>query len=378
MNSRLPARSRAAARRGFTLVEIMVVCVVSILLMTTVAVIYVSSLRLYRESQGMIDVYATAQLINRDLRQVFGNIVAMPGGLITPVTKSFGGNLPPEGRIDPYYLSSASNPNEYEGLTKDQLMAPGLKTDRLFSKSQYPPPTGSPYDTLGYSPTNPNDPSSAATGADAFPGLKGWWMPAFYGKFDGNNKEMMEVDDNRAGSWGWPRPDYRMDVNLDGTTAASGTSASSQRCACWFYAENRNFASPLTLALDNSNIVLVSLKFTARKFRGKDVTQLSVLRHQINGFDTRDASIRSDMALGEMLRAFKVVPRFMRPDGNLTADNDDISAYLGASLSGMPIDSPLSKISIPRCFDISYTLANPANQVRTSFSLRVYNQASSQ
>lgn len=193
-------------------------------------------------------------------------------------------------------------------------------------------------------------------------------MPGFFGKrdgtlaaADGSGRKILEVNDVVAGSWGWPRADYRMDVNLD-------VPGKPQYAACWFYAEQRNFNSPCTLTLDNASIVLVSIKFSARNAgKPSEETQLSILRHQIAGFDTAiKGLVRHDQATGNMLRSIKIRPYFVAADGTLSPMDD---SALGSNIQGAPA---AGGEEIPRCFDIDYTLRNPVSLQLYDFSLRVY------
>src|SRR5687768_25704 len=87
------ARSRrdagAALSRACTLVELLVVTAISVMLMTVLAFIYANSLKLYQESQGMQEIYETAKILNRDLRDALNNVVPVPGAWIKPVTIKF-------------------------------------------------------------------------------------------------------------------------------------------------------------------------------------------------------------------------------------------------------------------------------------------------
>src|SRR5688500_2422002 len=91
--------------RGYTLLELLVVCAISVLLMTVIIFIYANSLKVYRESHGMMEVLETAKILNRDLRDYLGNVVAIPGKWVTPVTQNFAGNsvIPGSAVIDPNY-----------------------------------------------------------------------------------------------------------------------------------------------------------------------------------------------------------------------------------------------------------------------------------
>ena len=165
-----------------------------------------------------------------------------------------------------------------------------------------------------------------------------------------------------AGSWGWPRPDYRLDADADDLT-------NHKNVACWFYAEDRFYNSPYTLALDNSNVVLASLKFSLKTVNNNEDTQLSFLNHQVAGFDHSEMAgigvVRSDAAYGNMLRSIEIKPYYLN-NGTLTVMND---AALGASSMGAPL---AGGDVVPRCFDVRYTLRNLSNNQRFKFSFRSF------
>jgi hypothetical protein len=364
MISRRP-ESDTLRRGGYTLIELLVVCGISVLLMSVLIFIYANSLKVYRESQGMNEVLATAKIINKDLRDYLGNVIAIPGkyvnpmpGTTKPYAANFGGSIAPPGPaiLDPYYVTSVAEP-----VTKLSVMSRAQTGNALFTYAQFPFRNASPH--LGYARgvySATPDAETWSTQSTTYFGLRGWWMPGFFGARDGTSTTTLESNDIKAGSWGWPRPDYRMDIDLD--DPAGGTN-----CACWFYAENRKYNSPYTLALDNANVVLVSLKFSARRVDGKEQTMLSILRHQIVGFDTATkAPVVEEQTLANMLRSFKITPYYLDAGGMLQKMED---AELGCAKDGTFVPGG---DRIPRCFDIEYTLRNPANLNPNKFSLRIY------
>jgi prepilin-type N-terminal cleavage/methylation domain-containing protein len=405
-----------ARRRGYTLIEILVVSAISLLLMTVIAFIYTCSLRVYQESQGQALVFETAKLINRDLRNTLGYCVAVPGNWISPKTLKFPGNAnATKANLDPWYLETVSSGD----MPKSQWMANDQNYDVMFSQSQFrhvmTQPDGSKksglfrgwpsYDNMrqwGYAYYN------FKVGAkNGNYGLRSYWMPAFFGRrdFSGTGKStsgalttVMESNDVRAGSWGWPRPDYRLDVDIDrkdqiNAKPLADSVAKSPTIACWFYAENRVFNSPYTLALDNPNIVLVSFKFSHKQaVAGKvsggvvkpgepETTQLSMLRHSIGGFDLDNTGmLRADETTGNMLRAIKITPYYINPGSNELEEMTDTQLN-STQTSGAAVD-PSGKSAegfmVPRCFDVQYSLRNPYSSVRYDFVLRVYCQTNPQ
>ena len=414
----LPA---GVASRGYTLIEILVVSAISLLLMTVIAFIYTSSLRVYQESQGLALVYETAKLINRDMRNTLGYCVPVPGNGITPQTLKFPGNPDAtSATIDPWYLETT----HYYDQPKSTWMTNDQTYDLMFSGPQFRgvmnqpdgtnrsglykgwPANDGSFDnmtTWGYAYYNWN---GGATNGNY--GLRSYWMPAFFGRRDiagtgmstsGSTITVMEANDIRAGSWGWPRADYRMDVDIDRPDKLNAkhlfnSTAGSPTIACWFYAENRVFNSPYTMALDNSNIVLVSFKFSQKQAVagavGKggvvtpsqpETTQLSMLRHAVGGFDLANAGLlRSDETTGNMIRAIKITPYYINPGSNQLQEMTDAqlnsTQQTGATVDGSNT-SPASN-AVPRCFDVEYTLRNPFGTSRYDFALRVYCQTNPQ
>ncbi|MFH0939291.1 MAG: type II secretion system protein [Planctomycetota bacterium] len=379
----------AASRSGFTLIELLVVTSISLLLMTVLTFIYANVLKVYRESQGLQEMYETARIFNRDLRDILGHVVPVRSAWIAPVCSKFPGvtdAVVPTGAtgvtpntIDSYYLDSVYALISENTTTKKGAMCRELSyyCDSLFSMPQFPVSRES-QGVQGYirgNVTIRDDNTEWYDMANDYPGVKGWWLPAFYGIRDRTVKPqwnrsytVLEFANNIAGAWGWPRPDYRLDADAD-NLQAHGT------IACWFYTENPKFHSACTLALDNANIVLTSLKFSQRTRRLQDgnnsfvdipeETQLSVLRHQIVGFDTaRKSAVREDFSLGNMLRSIKITPYYLQ-GGVLT----EMSPVLQTGAGNQ---------EVPRCFDVVYTLRNRVNLQSYTFALRVYCQVNQQ
>ena len=401
---------------GYTLIEILIVSAISLLLMTVIAFIYTGSLRVYQEAQGQALVYETAKQINRDLRNTLGFCLPVPGNWINPKTLKFPGNAnATKANLDPWYLEtiSAGDVSKSGWMTNDQTY------DVMFSGSQFrgtmTQPDGSKksglfkgwpsFDNMrqwGYAYYHFKGGS-----ANGNYGLRSYWMPAFFGRrdFKGVGKStsaklttVMEANDVRAGSWGWPRPDYRMDVDIDRADQINAkpllnSVAKSPTIACWFYAESRVFNSPYTLALDNPNIVLVSFKFShtqavAGKVSGSvttpaqpETTQLSMLRHSIGGFDLANAGmLRADESTGNMLRAIKITPYYINPVSNELEEMTD-KQLNSKQASGAAVDASNKSPdgdAVPRCFDVQYSLRNPYGNVRYDFALRVYSQINPQ
>ena len=419
------SRGTSRRRAGYTLIEILVVSAISLLLMTVIAFIYTNSLRVYQESQGLGVVYETAKLINRDLRNTLGYCIPVPGNSVVPQTLLAGDPNATSATLDPWYLETLASPwgNASGDPSKSAWMNNDQNYDPLFSGAQFRGSVAQPwgqnqsglfkgwpsYDDMrqwGYAYYN-----FAAGAANGNYGLRSYWMPAFFGRrkitdtgtgrnWDGSSftSTVLESNDIRAGSWGWPRPDYRMDVDIDradkiNAPALQGSVPGSPTIACWFYAENRVFNSPYTLALDNPNIVLVSFKFSWKKAvagssgGGKvtpsqpEMTQLSMLRHSIGGFDLANTGLlRSDETIGSMIRAIKITPYYYNTGSNKLEEMTD--AQLNSSLgTGATVDNTRANPAgnmVPRCFDIQYSLRNPYGNSRYDFALRVYCQITPQ
>jgi prepilin-type N-terminal cleavage/methylation domain-containing protein len=360
----------AKTRRGYTLIELLVVTGISVLLMTVLAFIYSNALKVYNESQGMQEVFEASKIINRDLRDAFANVVPVPGGWINPQTMKFPGN--PDATtatLDWRYLDSSGG--AYADWTeylphKNVVMTNNVVYDTWFSKSQRPQ-NGSDLNFawagLGYFKGGWGSGDSASwkdTPAN-YSGGWAWWMPAFFGQRDASTTALLQSNDIMAGSWGWPRADYRMDVDLDNLPAHGNM-------ACWFYSEYKNYRSPGTLALDNANIVLISIKFSRKlNASNKEETQLSFLRHQIVGLDIESSGkLREDQSTFNMIRQIKITPYCLDAGGAMKKMDDNA---LGASITGAPAGAG---DGVPRAFDIEYTLRNRVNMQPYHFAMRVF------
>ena len=369
--------TRQGAARGFTLIELLVVSFISLILMTVGATVYMKCLQVYADGQGLTQVHETAKLIERELRDYFGNVAPVKGSWINSTCVWFPGGNYTNYRNYSYYTFGSYGHGNNMHHTPD----PGMWTwwwtpvEPTFSGPQY---GWSQYDTwnhVGYSRSTPDAPANWG-GMDMHLGTNygattynaSWWAPAFFGYRDPNyttgaGPKALEVKHYEVGSWGWPRPDYRLDADADDITIHNLIS-------CWFYTEDRNFGSPLTLALDNANLMLVSLKFSMGQKDGQEFTQLSLLKHHISGWDQpgqQGANVRADMNYGDMLRAIKVTPLTLDAAGNLVAMTN---ADLGVDLKGTPI---AGGDKTPRCFDIKVTLRHPRNLQRYDFAFRYYN-----
>lgn len=154
------------------------------------------------------------------------------------------------------------------------------------------------------------------------------------------------------------------------------SSANGRLVSCWFYAEARDFDSVYTKSLDNSNIVLVSFKFSMDLVKNREETQLSFLRHQIAGFDGNGQKyIRADQSYGNMLRAIKIDPLYFNASGELALIDN---AALGCDLNGVASTDPNEGQELPRAFDVRYTLINPANMRPYRFAVRIYSASNLQ
>lgn len=200
-------------------------------------------------------------------------------------------------------------------------------------------------------------------------------MPAFFGRrHDGGalKDEIIEADNIMAGSWGWPRPDYRLDADIDKLEAGTKPPLSEGgNLCCWFYSESRYFSSPYTLALDNANIHLTSLKVSVKSAGIEPYSKISILKHQIVGFDTASQGmVKGDLSFGRMLRRIKIEPYYLDSTKNLALMGD---AQLGCDLKGVSTASGTG-LENPRCFDVTFTLQNPGNLQKHKFGFRVFHQ----
>ncbi len=360
---------RPVLRRGFTLLEVMVVTAISVLVSGVGVFVYMNCLRIYKDSQGVTSVYEMAKLFHRDMYDYLGCVVPVKGNWITPKTRLMPGQTSwdhynPNGLLwyyTNYYCKGVYQNNQYTGA--DRQMDPVFSgpSDVHTSYGMVRPGAPTNWGTLGWGLWGYND----GQGAN-----KGWWPPAFFGQRNGANTTVREKFDVLAGSWGWPQADYRLNADADKLASGTATLTDGANVACWFYAEDRYFNSPYTLALDNPNIVLCSVKFSAGKVNNREETQLSFLKHHLGGFDQPHlggtGSVRSDAAYGNMLRAISITPGYLSA-GTLRPMGDD---ELGCTLAGATL--PTQGNEVPRCFDIRYRLQNPSTLQGYAFALRVY------
>ena len=344
-------------RVGFTLLEVMLVTAISLLLVGVGTFTYINCLKIYKESQGITSVFETSKLIGRDLRDFLGNIVPLRGDFITPQCRNFpGGNDTDASKVSWSYLWWLRN-YSYQNVINYAEFRPDVR----FSGPQDGRSGYLDHVQRGDSRTGAPGAWGSNFAATAY---KDWWLPGFYGKRDGGNAAVLSKYTVEAGSWGWPRPDYRLDADADDLT-------NHKNVACWFYAEDRYFESPYTLALDNSNIVLASVKFSVGMVGGGQETQLSFIKHHVNGFDHSTMGgtglLRADSAYGKMLRAASITPRYLDDTGTLKEMKD---GELGANLIGQAVPGGAE---VPYCFDVRFRLRNPSSLQTHAFSLRIFN-----
>ncbi|GMV83033.1 MAG: hypothetical protein AMXMBFR7_42170 [Planctomycetota bacterium] len=395
--SRNPHRRVAA---GFTLVEVMVVTGISVLLMTVGALIYSACLRVYQNSQGTTDVFETAKFINNDMRTYLGQTIPLKGTWIKPICKGITGCSgvydATNSNIDQNYLASG-NTDLQRDLANGNVTSKALaytrdeKYDPWFSGAQYAKRVSLSVagdfwkDSLGYVMSTSTNYQNWHSESVTYPGFRGWWLPAFYGLRNAVGGEsgvsatdLASFNDVRVGAWGWPRPDYRLDADADKITGGTAALTDGGNVACWFYAEERAFNSPYTLTLDNANIVLVSLKFSIADDGARQSTQLSVLRHQIVGFDTPTYGlVRADHSYGNLLRRIKIDPLFFNPANGAieraSAQADQGDTLLGWNLSnGGPTLGVTDGDRVPCAFDVEFVLRNPRNMQGYRFATRIF------
>ncbi len=340
---------------GFTLVELLVVTAASLLLVGVGTFTYSGSLRIYKDSQGATAVYETAKLINRDLRDFLGNLVPLRGDHIAPKTYLFPGQPTCDGsNICFAYISWGERWKRYFNVP---YVWPFYYPDREFS---------GPQDGGGGARRKLATPQEwgALFGWDDYHPAADWWLPGFFGQRNGADPNILKENTALVGSWGWPRPDYRIDADADDMAAHNNV-------ACWFYAEDRYFNSVYSLALDTPNIVLASMKFSVSTVNNRQETQLSFLKHHVGGFDHSfmgaNGKIRSDAGYGNMLRAIRIVPYYKDAAGALHEMDD---TALGCNRAGNTV---AGGSEVPYCFDVRFMLRNPANLQRHAFALRLYN-----
>ncbi|MBI3832445.1 MAG: prepilin-type N-terminal cleavage/methylation domain-containing protein [Planctomycetes bacterium] len=396
-NSILKRRIQTRAR-GFTIIELLVVSAISIVLMTVGAFIYSNCLKIYQEGLGVQSVFETSKFINRDLRTYLGNVVPIPGAYISTKAWRFPGVAKAtSAQIDSYYFAPG-------GYARNLTISGDKNNDIYFSGAQAQPEVNNGWVRNGGDPNSTDTGSSWCSVLD-FTGNSptAWWMPGFFGQRDGSNVATLKAYDITAGSSGWPRADYRLDADADklgaalypsgggaggggagggGVGGAGGggggpaTPSPGKVISCWFYSEYRNYDSFVCKALDNANIMLVSIKFSMDVVKNREETQLSFLSHQICGFDGNGKKWqRADQTYGNMLRSIKIDPIYVDNAGTMQLMDDNA---LGCDLLGTPLAASTAGREIPRAFDIRYTLINPANQKRHRFSLRVYCQTNMQ
>ncbi len=358
-------------RRGFTLLEVMVVTAISLMLVGVSTFIYMNCLKIYKDSQGITGVYETAKLVNRDMRDFLNNIVPMRGQWVTPQCILMPGQPNTDDSKVNWYFTGWYNRGPYYANSNaggyDSLFSGPQDTRSGYIDWQHVGAWRGGWDPAGWSAmmnwVYPYMPGSVAN-------LKDWWLPGFYGKRNGVDPAVLKDSDILVGSWGWPRPDYRLDADADKIASGGASLASGGNVACWFYAEERNFNSPYTLSLDNNNIVLASLKFSVRQVDNHEETQLSFLRHHMCGFDHSykggTGLMRADQSFGNMLRAIKITPCYLNASGVMLPMDD---GELGCTLAGTTV---AGGTQVPRCFDIAYTLRNPSTLQAYQFALRVY------
>jgi len=381
IHSRLRSALRRYGSTGFTLVELLVVTAISLMIMSVGGLVYMNCMKVYEEGQGLTQVHETAKLIERDLRDYFTGIVPVKGSWIKSSCVRFPGGDITNVRNFSYYTYGTYGHGQNLHNTKDPSPVPyGFAAGNpYFSGAQYGwnnydswnhvgshRGSGGTY-TASDHPCNWGGLGMALWITFDRPDNSSWWPPAFYGKSDGTNATQLANNDNQSGSWGWPRPDYRMEADANDIKTKSDI-------ACWFYTEDRDFNSPLTLTLDNPNLVLASLKFTVTQADNREVTMLSMIKHHIGGWDhpgKKGTPVRNDMTYGNMLRAIRIVPYCLK-SGVLTPMSD---ADLGCDRRGTPV---AGGNEVPRCFDAFITLKNPWGYTLHEFAYRFYTHTNPQ
>jgi prepilin-type N-terminal cleavage/methylation domain-containing protein len=457
--------SRCPRSPGFTLIEILVVTAVSLLLMMAGTFVYVNCMKLYRESRETTEVLGVARIIDEDMRDLLGSVVPIRGCWINPQTLWMGGGslgtsqVSSSGNLPSYTLSNKyvswtqsmganhtmtfpqiigdNNSPVYNFCVNNGWLNGPLKAinvnDLYFSGQQSSENTDG-----GYGSNKPKN--NGAFTKDNFPPnwcwndysgdyefgatTKDFFMPGFYGWRDFSAAcdqlppspdpytQVINRWDVMVGSWGWPRPDYRMSADADmidagnanyGPSAFLGdTKSGGGLLSCWFYTEDRYSNMICTGTLDNDCILLASLKFSMLKVSGIEQTQLSILTHHAFGIDhpymggmgrCRDDIMpgtarlaytgKTDPATGypvyqnfvfpgnNMLRAFTIVPYTGDPTGLAVMSDAD----LGIHVDGTPVDLSLTSTAgtvFPRCFDVAYRLRGPISGKTWNFALRVY------
>ena len=360
-------------RGGFTLIEVMVVTAISLLLVGVSTFIYTNCMRLYKDSQGIMTVYETARLINRDLLEHLSNVVPIPGAWITPRTVQMPGQAnATTSHLHPWNIYYYTRGVWYQNVPS------------LWDGTQINVPFQGPSDSRAYYRDwiHRGQVRVGASGGNRAElnwglmgnynwvyawgyngGQKGWYLPGFYGKRNGADPNILKDNEVVVGSWGFPRADYRLDANADDLTNHSNI-------GCWFYSEDRYFNCPYTLALDNPNLLLTSLKFTKRTVNNREETQLTIMKHHVVGFDHSylggSGKLVADISYGNMLRAISITPCYMDAGGDIKVMGD---SELGCTLAGATV---AGGNEVPRCFDVRYTLRNPATLQAFSFVLRAF------
>jgi len=365
-------------RKGFTLVELMVAIFVSLILMSIGGAVYSYCLRLYRESQAEMALFENAKLINRDLRDFFKRVVPVPGNWVIPKLRGVTGGVNGNGAnfdptMDQYYQYGYDWPPKYAAMMNNTNYY-----DAWFSGPQYYQTYASAWYNIGYRRNGPDysdlyagtpEDWAADTWGGYYPGNKGWWMPGFFGgrdasKTSGTGDPMVSADDVTAGAWGWPKADYRLDADADDLKTHGNL-------ACWFYAEHRAFNNPLTMTLDNANLLLCSMKFSVKNSGTlQEQTGLSLLKHMIVGFDiTTQSNVKEDASNGNLLRAIRITPYCLDVAGTLKKMGDN---ELGTDPDFQPVVSPKAGLDVPRAFDVQIWLRHPTTYKRYQFGQRIF------
>jgi type II secretory pathway pseudopilin PulG len=368
--------SRRAAR-AFTLVEMLTATTIMLVITMIGGFVYTQSIKIYRENQGLMQVFQMAKVLDQQLQEWFSVAIPVPPNWIQPklynfegvadVTRYNGQTAPPATAMDwAYHYGSSQDNNDFKLKYLYQRQEDTSGSEPRYWDDRF----SGPHHGLSESPHYDGEKQNSSAPTTYF-------LPGFFGlpkgvakDYDGAYLRKYNIE---VSTWGYPRPDYRLKAHADQPQYESGWND----LTCWFYGEGHDFAAPLTSALDNPNIELCSLKFSRYLMddtaaaegrtgtKGWEETRLSFVRHQIQGYDkvTKDA-IRDEATSGGMLRALEIYPLVLNGSA-LTPERSDIPQ--GPTSTG--------PTWIPRALDALYILRNPVTNQEYQFALRVHVRA---